>query len=536
MSLIVKGLNYVHPDNEDLFHDLGMILNDGEKAALVGINGAGKSTLLRLLSGLLPPSAGEITTSDTPWYVPQHLGEFDTWTVARALGADAKLAALQAILAGDTDIAHFNILNEDWDIENKVNIVLHKWGLGHIPPHRQLGTLSGGQKTKTFLAAMELNSPGLILLDEPSNHLDSRTRTKLYDLVLQSRSTMLIVSHDRTLLNLMNKTLELHEKGITTFGGNFDFYQQKKMEKVAALRAQLNGQSKALKESEKKAKEMAGHRAQQEAKGRSVGLSNSIPRIIAGGLKNKAERSTARMMNAHEEKLNSLLQNIEEIKAQIQEYETLHIHIHSPETDPEKLVIALSGINYSYGDTDLWTPLSLQIKAGQRVQIQGENGSGKTTLLRIITRQLQPRTGSYHSPAFSYCYLDQDYALLDPTRTVYEQLQAYNTRQLDEPELQALLVHAQFPPDTFDKKCAALSGGERMKLSLTCLVATNQAPDVLILDEPTNNLDIPSLEVLTLAVKNFRGTLLVISHDDHFINEIGIDYKLTIDAAQGHRN
>lgn len=535
MGLIIRSLNYVHPDNEELFHDLGVILNDGEKAALVGINGAGKSTLLRIIAGQLLPTSGEITSSATPWYVPQHLGEYDAWTVARALRADKKLAALQAILDGDTDVKHFTTLNDDWDIENKVSTVLHKWGLGNIPSDRLLGTLSGGQKTKIFLAAMDLNSPAFVLLDEPSNHLDVRTRIKLYDLILQSRSTMLIVSHDRTLLNLMNKTLDLHEKGIETFGGNFDYYQQKKMEKVAALRARLNGQSKAWKEAEKKAKEMAGHRAQQEAKGRSVGLSNSIPRIIAGGLKNKAERSTARMMNAHEEKLNSLLHNIEEIKAQIQEYETLKLDIGTPQTEPGKLVIDLSGINFSYSDTNLWDDLTFQVRSGERVQIEGENGSGKTTLLKIITRELSPRTGNYNSPPFTFFYLDQAYSLLDPKLTVYEQVQEYNKRLLDEDELKALLVYAQFNPDTFDKKCAALSGGERMKLSLTCLIAGNQAPDVLILDEPTNNLDIPSLEVLTLAVKNFKGTLLVISHDDHFINEIGIDYKLKINAAQGHR-
>jgi ATPase subunit of ABC transporter with duplicated ATPase domains len=532
---MIRSLNYVHPDNAPLFHDLHLILNNGEKAALVGINGAGKSTLLRIISGQLPPTTGEVTWSDTPWYVPQHLGGFDTWTVARALGADGKLAALQAILNGDTATHHFNTLNEEWDIENKVNTVLLKWGLAHISEDRLLSTLSGGQKTKLFLAAMELNNPALILLDEPSNHLDTRTRSKLYDLVRQSTSTMLIVSHDRTLLNLMNKTLELNENGIETFGGNFDFYQQQKMQKVAALRARLNGQSKALKVSGQKAREMAGHRAQQEAKGRSVGLSNSIPRIIAGGLKNKAERSTARMMHAHEDKLNNLLQHIEEIKAQIAEYETLQLPIATPVIDPGTLVIDISALNFRYSDTYLWKDLSFQVKAGDRVQVQGENGSGKTTLLKIITRQLPPSAGTYNSPAFSYCYLDQEYALLDPKLSVYEQLQEYNQQGLDEAALSALLVHAQFTPDHFDKKCSALSGGERMKLSLTCLLAANQAPDVLILDEPTNNLDIPSLEVLTLAVKNFGGTLLVISHDDYFINEIGIDYKLTINADQRHR-
>lgn len=526
MGLIVKSLNYVHPDNEALFHDLNFILNDGEKAALVGINGAGKSTLLRLVSQKLELTSGEISFSDAPWYVPQHLGEFDTWSVARALGADKKLNALQAILGGDTDEHQFTQLDDDWDIENKVKKALEKWDLGEIHENRLLGSLSGGQKTKVFLAAMDMNSPDLILLDEPSNHLDINTRMKLYAMILQSKSTMLIVSHDRTLLNLMNKTLELNEKGMEVFGGNFDFYQQKKTEKVSALRARLNEHSKALKASERKATDMAGQRAQQES--RSAGMSGSIPRIIAGGLKNKAERSTARMLNAHEEKIAILLHNIEQIKAQIQEYEVLKIDIGTPDLHAGQLLIDITDINFKYSDTLLWNNLSFQIKSGERIQIKGENGSGKTTLLKIITKELQPIEGSYNSAAFSYCYLDQNYSMINPMLTVYEQIQAYNKRGLEEQELAELLVYSQFPPATFDKKCAGLSGGERMKLSLSCLLVSNQAPDILILDEPTNNLDIRSLEVLTLAVKNFGGTLLVISHDDYFINEIGIDYTISL--------
>ncbi len=528
MGLIIRSLNYVHPDNEELFHDLSFILNDGEKAALVGINGAGKSTLLRIISGKLQSASGEIICSEKPWYVPQHLGEFDTWSVAKALGVDTKLNALHAILGGDTDLKHFTALNDDWDIENKVKRVLEKWGLDDVDENRLLGSLSGGQKTKVFLSAMDMNSEYLILLDEPSNHLDMKTRMKLYDMVLQSRSTMLIVSHDRTLLNLMNKTLELNEKGIEVFGGNFEFYQRKKMEQVNALRARLNVQSKALKESEKKAEEMGVQRAQQEFKGRSAGLSNSIPRIIAGGLKNKAERSTARMMNAHEEKMTSLRNNIEETKAQIEEYEILKIEIKAPESEHGKLLIDIADVSFGYNDRSLQRNLSFQIKSGERVQIDGENGSGKTTLLKIITRELEPFEGSYDSAAFTYVYLDQNYSMIDPRLSIYEQIEEYNRRGLEEHELKALLVCCQFDPAAFDRKCSGLSGGEKMKLSLSCLLAGNQAPELLILDEPTNNLDIKSLEVLTLAVKNFKGTLLVISHDNHFVDEIGIDSRISL--------
>lgn len=528
MGVTIRSLSYIHPDNAELFQDLNLILNDGDKAALVGINGVGKSTLLRIISGKLQPTAGEIISAEQPWYVPQHLGDYDTWTIARALGAEAKLKALQAILAGDTDERNFTVLEDDWDIDNRVKQALEKWGLIHLHEERLLGSLSGGQKTRVFLAAMEMNSPALILLDEPSNHLDRSTRMKLYNMIMQSKSTLLIVSHDRSLLNLMNKILELNEKGIEVFGGNFDFYQRKKMEKVHALRARLNTQSRALKESEQKAKDMGGLRAQQELKGRSVGLSNSIPRIIAGGLKNKAERSTARMLNAHEEKIASLRDTIEATKAQIEEYELLKFNIRTPEQTPGELLIEMVNVNFQYTGRALWHNLSFQIKSGERVQIEGDNGSGKTTLLKIITHELQPLTGSYNSTGFSYFYLDQDYSAIDPTLTIYQQIESYNKYGLEEDELKQVLVSSQFDPEYFDRKCAGLSGGEKMKLSLSCLLVSNQAPDVLILDEPTNNLDVQSLGVLTLAVKNFEGTLLVISHDEYFISEIGIDYSIIL--------
>ncbi|SFM89999.1 ATPase components of ABC transporters with duplicated ATPase domains [Chitinophaga sp. YR627] len=528
MRVIIRSLSYVHPDNAELFHDLNLVLNEGDKAALVGINGAGKSTLLRMMSGQLQPTAGEIISAEQAWYVPQHLGEYDTWSVARALGADARLNALQAILAGNTDLQHFTTLGDDWDIEHKVKRALEKWGLRHIDVNRLLGSLSGGQKTRVFLAAMDMNSPALVLLDEPSNHLDRGTRMKLYHMIMQSRSTMLIVSHDRSLLNLMTKILELNEKGIEAFGGNFDFYQRKKMEKVHALRARLNTQSKALRESEKKAEDMGGLRAQQELKGRSVGLSNSIPRIIAGGLKNKAERSTARMLNAHEEKVASLRHNIEATKAMIEEYELLKFDIRTPELTPGEVLIDIADVNFKYTDSTLWHNLSFQIRSGERVRIEGDNGSGKTTLLKIITRQLQPFAGSYKSTDFSYFYLDQHYSAIDPALTIYQQIESYNKYGLEEEELKQLLVYSQFNPDYFDRRCAGLSGGEKMKLLLSCLLVSNQAPDVLILDEPGNNLDVQSLGVLTLAVKNFGGTLLVISHDEYFINEIGIDYSINL--------
>ena len=522
MSLIIKALGYTHPDNEVLFRDLNFTLGLGDKAALVGINGAGKSTLLEVIAGRLSASSGEVNSSEVPWFVPQHLGEYDGCTIAQVLEVEKKLNALSNILNGDADPQHFTDLNDDWEIEEKVKRSLEKWGLSDLSLEDKLGRLSGGQKTKVFLAGMEIHEPEVILLDEPSNHLDSKARKKLYSLILQSKASILVISHDKTLLNLMNKTLELSKFGIETFGGNFDFYQQQKQEKVGALHAQLNEQAKALKQSEKKAQDMAYQRQRQEAKGRSAGQSHSMPRIIAGGLKSKAERSTAKVLDAQQEKITTLSETMRETRAQIQLYQPLKINLKSSDLHPGKILMEATGINYSYGPAPLWTPISFQIKSGDRIHIEGENGSGKTTLLKIMTKQLEVTSGEYFRADFSYLYLDQDYTMINANLSIYDQVQEYNTNGLQEHEIKAMLIYAQFDKESFDRKCDGLSGGEKMKLSLCCLSVSNEAPDVLILDEPTNNLDVKSLEVLTLAVKNFEGTLLVISHDEYFTKEIGL--------------
>lgn len=408
----------------------------------------------------------------------------------------------------------------------KLKKALAQWGLDSFSHECLLGTLSGGEKTKVFLAALDMNKPDFILLDEPSNHLDTASRRKLYDMIRQSKATILIVSHDRTLLQLMDKTLELNEKGIEVFGGNFEFYQRQKKQKVYALQARLNEQVKALKQAQQKAGDMASQRAGQEFRGRSSGLSNSIPRIIAGGLKNRAERSTAKMLDAHKEKVAALEQDIKSLQLQIRQYEPLKIDIGTSALPQGKLLIDVASINFGYDGKPLWSDLSFQIRSGDRVQIEGDNGAGKTTLLKIITRQLKPFSGACFSSEFSYLYLDQNYTMIDPDLTIYRQVQAYNRGRLEEDELKALLLNAQFDEEMFDRKSAGLSGGEQMKLALCCSIVSNPAPDVLLLDEPTNNLDVQSLEVLTAAVKNFEGTLLVISHDGYFIKEIGISQRI----------
>jgi len=529
MSIVIRSLCYTHPDREILFENINLSISTGTKAALAGNNGAGKSTLLQLIAGDLKAAAGDLILSEQAYYVPQHLGQYDHLSIAGALKIDKKLNALRAILEGDASPEHFNNLEDDWDIEEKAQNALAFWHLGHLGLEQKMETLSGGEKNKVFLAGIQIHSPGVILLDEPSNHIDLFSRELLYDFIKKSKATILIASHDRALLNLLDITLELSKSGIELFGGNFDFYREQKELKLNALQLQFDEQSKTLKQAQQKARDLAEQRQKKEARGKAQGLTQSLPRIVANGLRGKAEQTTAKIQDTHSEKINGISDDIRQVRQQIQQYQVLKIDLRESGLHQGKMLINAQNINFGYEKKSLWdTPLSFQIRSGNRVKVEGKNGSGKTSLLKIIMGVLQPNVGGISRADFKYLYLDQEYSAIANQLSVFEQLQECNNRHLQEHDLKSLLHYYQFSQEMWDRKCESLSGGEKMKLSLCCLAASNKTPDLLVLDEPTNNLDLQSLEILSSAVKGFNGTLILISHDLHFVEEVGIDMSICL--------
>ncbi|GAB3315115.1 ABC-F family ATP-binding cassette domain-containing protein [Larkinella ripae] len=529
MSIVVNSLSYRHPDRETLFQNLTFSIATGEKAALVGHNGTGKSTLLQIIAGRLAPTTGEIILPEKPYYVPQHLGQYDARSVAQVLGIEQKIKALHAILEGDAAAAHFTNLNEDWEIEERVQAALAYWHLQPVDLAQPLQLLSGGEKTKVFLAGILIHSPGIILLDEPSNHLDAESRERLAGFIRKNKGTVLMVSHDRSLLNLLDTTLELTKTGAELFGGNYDFYKEQKEEKRNALQSQADEREKSLKQAQQKARELVEQRQKKEVRGKAQGQKQALPRIIAGGRKNQAELSTAKQKDVQSEKIHELADTLKHIRTQLQAYQVLKIDLQKSGIHTGKILLEAQAINFTYGDHALWpVPLSFQVRSGDRIRVQGNNGSGKTTLLGLLTGRLQPSAGRIFSADFRAVYIDQEYTILDGQLSVFEQVQKFNTRQLLEHELKMLLHYYQFPRELWDRKSASLSGGEKMKLTLCCLAIGTNAPDLLILDEPTNNLDLQSQEVLTNAVRDFAGSVLVISHDPYFIDEIKIDSTLKL--------
>ena len=228
MSISIQQISYIHPDKEVLFSDLNFAISKGQKLGLVGNNGCGKSTLLQIIAGQLSPSSGVIVRLDDLYYIPQHFGQYDSLTIAQALQIERKQQALHAILSGDASNENFVILDDDWNIEERSIAALDLWGLGQFTLSYPMNLLSGGEKTRVFLAGMDIHHPSVVLMDEPTNHLDSSGRQRLYDWVEKYRSTLLVVSHDRTLLNLLPEICELEKHQINYYGGNYEFYKEQK--------------------------------------------------------------------------------------------------------------------------------------------------------------------------------------------------------------------------------------------------------------------------------------------------------------------
>jgi len=538
MSISIQQISYIHPDKEVLFSDLNFAISKGQKLGLVGNNGCGKSTLLQIIAGQLSPSSGVIVRPDDLYYIPQHFGQYDSLTIAQALQIERKQQALHAILAGDVSNENFTILNDDWNIEERSIAALDLWGLGQFTLSYPMNLLSGGEKTRVFLAGMDIHHPSVVLMDEPTNHLDSSGRQRLYDWVEKYRSTLLVVSHDRTLLNLLPEICELEKHQINYYGGNYEFYKEQKTLMQEALQQRIEEKEKALRIARKVARETAERRDKQNVRGEKSNIRKGVPRIVLNALQGKSEKSTSKLTGVHQEKAEKLTNERNQLRGSLSPTAALKTDFNSSSLHTGKILVTAKEINFSYHSNSinndiqensiskqqLWqAPVSFQLKSGDRLRIEGANGSGKTTLLKLITGQLQPQEGTLTRTDFSYVYLNQEYSIIDDRNSILEQAYAFNSRNLPEHEIKIILNRYLFPASEWDKSCRKLSGGEKMRLAFCCLMISNNTPDMFILDEPTNNLDIQSIEIITATIKNYAGTVIAISHDNYFIQEIGVE-------------
>lgn len=527
--ILLQNISFGFPGGNLLFNHINLTIQSHTKSALVGSNGVGKSTLLKIIAGEIQPLNGNTNIRGNIFYVPQMFGNLNDLTIAECLRIDQKLHALQKITNGEVDEIYFETLNDDWDIEERCQNALEHWGLENFELTQKLEDLSGGQKTKVFLAGIQINQPDIVVLDEPTNHLDREGRKLLYDLIDKTDATVVIVSHDRILLNLVDTIFELSNQGIATYGGNYDFYAKQKEVEEEALQNDIHSKERALKKAKEKERETLERKQKLDARGKGKQEKSGVARIMMNTLRNNAEKNSSKLKSVHAEKISGISGDLRDLRSSLKNSDQMKVIFNDSNLHSGKILVTVEDINFTYGKEKLWKEnISMEVRSGDRISVKGSNGSGKTTLIKLLLGNIKPLEGKINKTEFNSIYIDQEYSLIDNDSTLYDFVQTFNDNAMQESEVKTLLSRFLFWKDTWDKKCGMLSGGERLRLLLCGLSISNKAPDMIILDEPTNNLDLQNVEILTNSIKDYHGTLLVISHDEVFLQEIGIERELML--------
>ncbi|MBB2993088.1 ATPase subunit of ABC transporter with duplicated ATPase domains [Mycolicibacterium iranicum] len=511
-------------DDTPLFTDLSFTVGPG-RTGLVAPNGAGKSTLLRLLAGELSPSSGTVTVDGLVGYLPQTLPLLDDRSVAEVLGVAPVIDALNALAAGDSSDAVFAAIGDDWDVEERTRAQLDRLGLGHLAVDRPLTSLSGGEVVTLGLARELLRRPDILLLDEPTNNLDADARHRLYDALDDFGGCLLLVSHDRVLLDRMDRIAELHRGEMSFYGGNFSDYQDAVDESRRAAEDAVRAAEQTLKR-EKRQRQQARERTDRRSGNAQRTLKDAgLPKIVSGAMKRRAQETAGRTDDVHAKRIDQARSRLADAERALRDDD--HVVLDLPDTDvpPGRTVLQVKGLRLQRSGRPVLDGVDLTVRGPERIAVTGANGAGKTTLLRAVLGELEPDAGTVEVAQGRVAYLSQRLDLLDDDRSVADNLAAF-TPAMTTTRRRHLLAQFLFHGDAVDRPVRALSGGERLRATLACVLFAEPPPQLLLLDEPTNNLDLVSVEQLESALLAYRGAFLVVSHDASFVESIGVNRVL----------
>ncbi|BBX91209.1 ABC-F family ATP-binding cassette domain-containing protein [Mycolicibacterium boenickei] len=532
MSIVCSHLSFSWPDDVELFSDLSFSVGPG-RTGLVAPNGAGKSTLLKLIAGEYRPSAGSVIADGAVGYLPQSLPFTADLTVAAVLVIAPVLDALAALADGDASDEVFTTIGDDWDIEERSRAQLDRLGLDGLALDRRLGTLSGGEVVSLGLAAQLLKRPSVLLLDEPTNNLDSDARHRLYEALDSYTGCLLVVSHDRVLLDRMDQIAELYRGEIVFYGGNFTAYQEAVEAAQAAAEGNIRNAEQQLKR-EKRQMQEARERAARRSSNAARNVKDAgLPKIVAGKLKRDAQESAARADDVHAKRVDDARTRLDEAERALRDDKVIALDLPDTVVPAGRTVFTGDGLQISRGGRKLFADngIGLSIRGPERIALTGPNGAGKSTLLRIIDGTLEPDAGTVQRADGRIASLSQRLDLLAEDRTVAESLAAA-APSLSHTRRMHLLAQFLFRGDRIHLPVAALSGGERLRATLACVLYAEPAPQLLLLDEPTNNLDLVSVGQLESALNAYQGAFVVVSHDERFLAAIGIDRWLRLDGGE----
>ena len=493
--------------SNEIIKDANFLVNEHEKVAIVGVNGAGKTTLLKILTGEEHADSGNvILAKDAKLGYLRQINNVDSTlsiidelytVIEHILNMEKRMLemqeqmqhlsgeALEELYSSYTALTHSYELMDGYAAKSKVIGILKGLGFDENDFDRKINTLSGGQKTRVFLAKLLLEEPDIILLDEPTNHLDLRSIEWLESYLLNYKGSVIIVSHDRYFLDkIVSKVIDIENAEVQMYSGNYsDFSAKKQMLLDAKMKEYLN--------------------QQQEIKHQEA--------VITKLKQFNREKSIKRAESRQKQ-----LEKIDRVEAPITHIENMKLSLDISK-ESGKDVLTVHNLAKSFDEKHLFSNINFEIKRGERVAIIGDNGTGKTTLLKIINGLLSPDTGEViYGSNVSIAYYDQEHQVLHMDKTLFDEI-SDTYPDMSNTQIRNILAAFLFTGEDVFKKIGDLSGGERGRVSLVKLMLSKA--NFLLLDEPTNHLDILSKDVLESALNSFPGTICYVSHDRYFINK-----------------
>ncbi|MEU2344170.1 ATP-binding cassette domain-containing protein [Streptomyces sp. NPDC013082] len=522
--ILCSSLSFAWPDGSVVFDGFQLTVGGG-RTGLIGLNGCGKSTLLRLIAGELDPTDGHIRTAGDIGHLPQDITLDTALRVDQVLGVATARAALHAIEAGDADEAHFAAVGDDWDVEERARAVLDQLGMSAVGLDRTVGELSGGECVLLRLAALLLARPSVLLLDEPTNNLDLYARRRLYDAVDAWAGVLVVVSHDRELLERVDRIADLRDGSVTWYGGPLSAYEEAlAVEQEAAERmvrvaeADVRRQRRELADAQVKL-------SRRKRYGQKMWDTKREPKAVMGQRKQTAQESAGKHRIMHTKRLADAEGRLDEAVEAVRDDEAIRIELPHTRVHPGRGVLVLRDLELAHGarlrgEWDLRGP--------ERIALIGRNGAGKTTLLRTIAGELEPASGDAVAQVPTG-FLPQRLDVLDDALSLVGNVARVAPGTTDN-GIRARLAHFLFKGGRADRPAGTLSGGERLRATLAALLLADPAPQLLMLDEPTNSLDLSGVHRLASALAAYEGALIVASHDLPFLESLGITRWLLLDA------
>ena len=547
-AILCSDLSFSWPDGAPVLSGLTASFGPG-RTGLIGVNGSGKSTLLRLIAGGLRPGDGIVRARGEVGYLPQAITLGTRRTVSDLLGITVARTALHAIEAGETGEDAYAAVGDDWDVEERARAWLDRLGLAHLGLDDRVERLSGGETILAALAALFLRRPDVMLLDEPTNNLDLDARKRLYDAVASWAGVMVIVSHDRELLGLVDQIADLSGGQIRMYGGNLEAYEELLAAEQAAAERAVTAASAEVRREQRDLVEAQVKQARRDRQGRRVAASGSLPRIVSYARKRAAQETAGRSGELHSERLQAARDRLEEAEQAVRDDAEIRVDLPGTAVPAGRTVLTVTGLDGAHwhpaataatpatpagppsGAPPVATLTELIVRGPERIALTGPNGAGKTTLLRAIAG-LAARPGITVRLGAVTGYLPQRLDILDDSLSVVDNVRAA-APAASVNEVRASLARFLFRGERAERLAGMLSGGERFRAVLAALLLAQPPPQLLLLDEPTNNLDMASVRQLSQALEGYRGAILVASHDVPFLGSAGITRWLRLDRDAG---